>query len=259
MVEVPADFVKNKTEIEKTGLTLGSILTTKDVGKIYSKDDGITKPYCLHTEPGIPRRVGRNSKTSQLSWFDESWVDSFFKHIMTIIEFLEKPPSVIEVHPGTQQRKRNNIETLIFGLESLIVRLEKNLGIIPDIFIENRTPHIISSGQNIRLFNNILSSLDFCDRYSIGIILDIQQLYSKTKERFVEELWKIPHEIIKGFHIHELHRTPRIHGKIDWYAVREYVQSGSFKADLHILPEVHHMNQLIETYRFCTDFLGFYP
>jgi len=89
------------------------------------------------------------------------------------------------------------------------------------------------------------------------MILDIQQLYSKTKERFVEELWTIPHEIIMGYHIHQLHRTPAFDGKINWNSVREYIHSGKYESELHILPEVHHMNQLIETYTFCTGFLGF--
>jgi len=245
MIEIPGDFVKNKTETEKTGLSLGSILTNDSVLKIYSKEDGISKPYCLHTEPGIPRRIGRISKTCKLRWFDDSWLNLFFRHVMTIINFLGKSPAVIEVHPGTQQRKNNNMKSLAFGLETLMIRLEEKLGFIPNIFIENRTPHIISSGSDIGEFRDALSSLDFYDRYPIGIILDIQQLYSKTRGRFVEELWKIPHDIIRGFHIHELHRTPTLKGKIDWYAVREYIESENFKTDLHILPEVHHMNQLI--------------
>jgi hypothetical protein len=257
LVEVPADFVKNHSEIEKTGLSLGSMLTAKTVSKIYQKEDGISKPYCLHTEPGIPRRVGRNSKTSKLSWFDETWIDLFFNHVMTIVDFLGKPPAVIEVHPGTQQKRMNNIKSLILGLKSFVFRLEESLGFMPEIFIENRTPHIISSGNNIRLFRDELLSMDSCDELPIGVILDIQQLFSKTRERFVEELWTIPHEILRGFHIHQLHRTPTFEGKIDWNVVREFIHSGKFKSKLHILPEVHHMNQLLETHRFCTDFLGF--
>jgi len=257
MVEIPADFVKNQSEVSKTCLPLGSMLTTEYVGKIYDSEDGISKPYCLHTEPGIPRRVARTSITSKLRWFDQSWIDSFHNHVLSIIEFIGKPPTAIEVHPGTQQKKMNNLGSLIFGLKSFMIRLEDSIDCMPEIFIENRTPHIISSGYSIKTFRDELLSIDSNDGLPIGIILDIQQLYSKTKERFVEEIRTIPHDIIKGFHIHQLHRTPVSEGTIDWSVVREFIHSGKYKSKLHILPEVHHMNQLIETYSFCTDFLGF--
>jgi hypothetical protein len=257
LVEIPADFVKNYSETEKTGLSLGSMLTSKTVCKIYQKENGFSKAYCLHTEPGIPRRTPKNFKTSKLCWFDEVWIDAFLHHLVAIIDFLGKPPEVIEVHPGTKQKGLNSIKSLILGLELLMIHLKDSLNILPDIFIENRTPHIISSGANIRLFRDELMSIDLLKKHSIGIILDVQQLFSKARGRFVDELWKIPHEILRGFHIHQLHRTPTNEGKINWIAVRDFIHSGNFKSDLHILPEVHHMDQLLETYKFCTDFLGF--
>jgi len=56
---MPADFIKNKTEIELTGRELGATLTKEAVVALYepgspSKD----LAYILHTEPSLPRTDG---------------------------------------------------------------------------------------------------------------------------------------------------------------------------------------------------------
>ncbi len=59
-VEVPADFIKNKTEIEKTGLNLGDFLTEKAIAALYSEATNVPRKlkYIIHTEPSLARKDG---------------------------------------------------------------------------------------------------------------------------------------------------------------------------------------------------------
>jgi NAD(P)-dependent dehydrogenase (short-subunit alcohol dehydrogenase family) len=47
-----------------------------------------------------------------------------------------------------------------------------------------------------------------------GIVLDVQQLYTKTKGKFVEELLMIPDNCLKAFHIHTNHKWPKLNDEI---------------------------------------------
>jgi hypothetical protein len=58
-IEMPADFIKNKTEIELTGLDLGSTLTKEAVVALYEPGTPSKNlAYILHTEPSLPRTDG---------------------------------------------------------------------------------------------------------------------------------------------------------------------------------------------------------
>ena len=58
-IEMPADFIKNKTEIELTGLDLGCTLTKEAVVTLYDPGSPSRNlAYILHTEPSLPRTDG---------------------------------------------------------------------------------------------------------------------------------------------------------------------------------------------------------
>ena len=255
IIEIPGDFIKNKTEMSKTGFQLGKMLDTSAVCSLYTKTKGPKKPYILHTEPALPRRGDSSRITPKLKWFDVEWYQKFIDHVYTICNFLEDPLYAVEIHPGTPQNKQNNIGKFV----EAIIKMKDDLGEIgspsPLILIENRTPHIISSGKQIKQFSEQIEHV-VGNVKSIGIMLDVQQFYSKTRQDFPNELELIPPNILLGFHIHQKHRCPKLSGPINWELIRNYVQENFKHSSLLILPEVHHRKDLILTYRFCKNYLS---
>jgi hypothetical protein len=80
-------------------------------------------------------------------------------------------------------------------------------GTPPIILLENRTEQFLSTGHELARFATRIAQED--DLKSIaGIILDIQQLFTRTRSNFLDELRAIPPESVKGLHIHSEHRTP---------------------------------------------------
>lgn len=67
MVEIPADFIKNKTEETKTGLQVCSFLNEDTVKEIYTNDKQLNEiNYILHTEPVFSRNGMYGSCTPKL-------------------------------------------------------------------------------------------------------------------------------------------------------------------------------------------------
>lgn len=91
--------------------------------------------------------------------------------------------------------------------------------------------------------------------------MDIQQLYTATKKfnnNFKLEFDTIPDECLIGVHVHERHRKPcckHIPEDIWQYVADNHYWMGTKERPFHILPEVHHSNDVEGTYRFCKDFL----
>ncbi|WP_243670725.1 hypothetical protein [Methanoculleus chikugoensis] len=109
-IEIPADFIKNQTEVERTGgQEIGSMLTRSSVELLYEQDAALpgTLRYLLHTEPAIPRRTpphGRQA-TASLRWRDPGWVAGFGGDMLLEIEdVLGIPPEIIEIHPPGDRR-----------------------------------------------------------------------------------------------------------------------------------------------------------
>lgn len=96
-IEVPADFIKNKTEVQLTGKELGSVLTTEDVEKLYepgTPSDNVK--YILHTEPSLSRRNGTGTSiTPPLLWNDRKWVRDFVSMTIAISKRFEIPQGII--------------------------------------------------------------------------------------------------------------------------------------------------------------------
>ena len=85
-------------------------------------------------------------------------------------------------------------------------------------------------------------------------MLDVQQLFTKTKSRFLESLYAVPSDAVMGFHIHAKHRAPTDDDPIPWRNVFEWIRS--IDHPVLVNPEVHHGKQVPETIHFCRKMLG---
>jgi len=248
-IEVPADFIKNKTEVKKTGLNLGELLTEKAVLDLYKKDSLVDPSlrYILHTEPSLSRNDGYGiSNQAPLRWYDDKWVSEFINMLLVLARFLGSSPAIIEIHPGD---KRNSFENLLCAAACIKNRFKDEFRIEPGVFIENRTGQFISSGRDILGFWEFLCKNHHDLLKGVGVILDVQQLYTVTKEDFLQEFGLIPLESIKGVHIHYRHRCPDLSNEIPWNVVFAKLQS--LKDDLIINTEIHHKNKVKDAIGFC--------
>jgi hypothetical protein len=241
-VEVPADFIKNKTEVKLTGKALGSILSAQDIKQIYdsvapSKD----VKYILHTEPQLSRRNGKEATyTPQLKWYDKEWVNGFISMALAISKRFGIPPAGIEIHPGG---RHNTYKDLIRSIITIRDNFENSFKAIPFVVLENRTGQFVSNGEQIREFWQTLLSESRELMPNVGIVLDIQQLFTVTKNDFLKQISYIPQESVKRLHIHCKHRTPSVENKIPWAKVFGWIRE--IKHKLFLNPEVHHHSQAI--------------
>ena len=144
-VEVPADFVKNQTEIDKTGLELGDFLTKDAVAELYEQDRDVPKElkYILHTEPSLVRHDGYGIRyQAPLKWHDKEWRGQVVSMTLSISKFFSKPAAIIEIHPGD---KRNSFEDLVESMRLLVDKYDAEFKVKPLILLENRTGQFISS------------------------------------------------------------------------------------------------------------------
>jgi len=86
-----------------------------------------------------------------------------------------------------------------------------------------------------------------------GIVLDIQQLFTRTGSSFIKNLIMVPNDCIKALHIHIDHRMPILGDKIPWRLV--FSRISAILQDLIINPEIYQMNKVQETIKFCETFL----
>jgi len=252
-IEIPADFIKNKTEMKKTGLNLGDSLTEEAIVKLYQKDSSVPKElkYILHTEPSLIRhdRYGM-SYQAPLKWHNREWQEKFVAMTISISNFFSMPATVIEIHPGY---RRNSFQDIAMSTRLLLDRYREEFKVEPLILIENRTGQFISSGKEILYFWKFLSKKYPHLRRKMGIALDIQQLYTVTKKNFLKELEAIPLEALKGFHIHYKHRVPSPSNDIPWRPV--FSKIANIKNNAIINPEIHHRNRVNNAIEFCQRML----
>jgi hypothetical protein len=251
-VEVPADFVKNKTEVRLTGKKLGTILSAQDVKELYELGTpSANVKYILHTEPQFSRRNGKeHSHTPQLNWNDEEWVRDFINMALAISKRFGIPPVGIEIHPGG---KHNTYKDLVRSIITIRDKFEKSFQAIPFVVLENRTGQFVSNGEQINNLWQILLNESQELRKHVGIVLDIQQLFTVTKNDFLKQLSYIPHQSVKGLHIHCRHRTPSIENIIPWAKVFHWI--GKIEHKIFLNPEVHHHSQAKDTISFCNEMM----
>jgi hypothetical protein len=252
-VEVPSDLIKNGTEATKTNLQVGDFLTNEAIEILYDRD--LKNPgnlsYILHTEPSF-RRFDSYGLSYQppLKWYDAEWVNKLTNMIISLSKFFNFSPSIIEIHPGD---KRNTFDDILSSSLSIIKKYWEVFQVEPCILLENRTGQFISTGKDISELWGFL-----CENYpnlrnKFGVVLDIQQLFTVTKERFNTELESIPDEILGGFHIHHRHNVPHINNEIPWVDV--FNKISKLKKPIIINPEIHHKNKVNDAINFCKNML----
>ena len=255
MVEVPADFTKNQTEMKKSGLNIGEMLLSHEViESIYEREEFPSNKYILHTEPSLSRSYTFDKKkksfTPKLLWYDLDWLTNFKKQLFLTIEFFSASPKAIELHPGISNRGKNTIKAFAKAIQIIVNDIKSKFNLAPLIMIENRTGHIIQDGVSIASFWNYFKR-EFPNYTSnIGIILDIQQFYTVTKSHFLMQLNKIPFDAVCGAHIHTKHCAPNVHDVIPWKLVFNFLKKVNESRSLFILPEVHSISHLIKTMNF---------
>jgi hypothetical protein len=254
-VEVPGDLIKNKTESEATGLRLGDVVTDEHtISVLYRQDSAVPQElkYVLHTEPSLARSDAYGiSYQAPLMWHDREWATKFIEMVVAISRFLGKPADAIEIHPGD---RRNSFEHVITATESLLDKYGQEFKTKPLMLIENRTGQFISTGKEILGFWQFLCGQHPHLEKSIGVVLDIQQLYTRTKRDFVAEFDAIPAEAIKGLHVHCKHRVPDLSDEIPWRYIFHRV--ATLREPLIINPEIHHKNRVPDAIKFCRELLS---
>lgn len=253
LVEMPADFIKNKAEVELTGLDLGAFLDEGAAGRLYSACDEEITPgkYILRTEPSL---LGMESSgaahQARLCWADKKWVNRFAEMVLVIARRIGSAPSVVEIHPGDST---NTFADIIFGARVIRERLEKNLGVGPRVWLENRTGQIVQTGEDLAAFWQAVRAERGVFLW-LGVAVDADLLWAATRASFSSQLDAIPDEAVRALHVHRLHRTPGAADDIPWPLVfaRRFVHYKGFV----INPEVHHRSQVEATIRFCEQQLS---
>lgn len=252
-VEIPADLVKNQTEIDKTQLDLGRFLTREAIAELYERERNVPEElkYVLHTEPSLVRHDGYGIRyQAPLKWHDKEWRKQLVSMTLFISKFFNKPAAIIEVHPGD---RRNSFADLIESMSLFVDNYEEEFKVKPLVLLENRTAQFVSSGRDILHFWEHLSQNYSYLRNSVGIVLDVQQLYTVTKREFLKELEMIPLQALKGFHIHHKHSVPSLSDEIPWKAV--FAKIADLRTPVIINPEIHHKNRVEKAIKFCRDML----
>lgn len=252
LVEIPADFVKNKTEVKRTGLEMGSPLTPAAIAELYDAETGPAPlPYILHTEPSLPRMDAYGVRSQvRLCWYDREWTESVVEMIARIADQLGAAPAAVEIHPGD---RRNREEDLVRAMVAIRAAFEERFGAAPAVLLENRTGQLVQDGASIGQFWDCLrsSAPDLAD--DCGVVLDVQQLFTVTRGRFPGDLVALPLDALKAFHVHALHRAPGLDDPIPWQDVFSFI--GRLDGPLMINPEVHHLGQVEATIAFCRAML----
>jgi hypothetical protein len=252
-IEVPADFAKSCKPLGKEAIS-----------NLYERDGDILPEelkYILHTEPVLKGH-------DVLKWSDKGWLDKFANMLIFLSEFLGKPASIIEIHPG--DRRKNFFSNIVKSISFLLDKYSEAFGVEPLILLENRTEQRISRGREIRDFWNFISNncSDLKDKF--GIVLDVQQLYTRERRdlekklktiqleilhaRFVKAFDIIPSEALKGFHIHCKHKAPDQHNEIPWKLVFDRIKR--LEGHIIINPEVLNEKWVEPTIKFCEGLLS---
>jgi len=252
-IEMPCDFIKNKTEIKLTGLEMCSIPDKEAIEKIYSSNynPNAKIKYILHTEPMLSRRdLDNKNYTAKLKWYDDKWLDDFISMLISVIKFLKITPYAIEIHPG---KRKNTYGNIFFAATKIIKDIFKVFNYKPLILLENRTGHFISNCKEVSEFMYLLEKQKSDYKNHINFVLDIYQLYKSTKDTFENDLKLIPFNSLKAYHIHTNHSAPDISDEIPWKFVFDQIKE--VKNPIIINPEVFHEKNVRKTIDFCNNLL----
>lgn len=248
LVELPADLVKKRSEVIRTGLAIGCFLDRSAIARVYRADSVIAnRKLVFHTEPQI-------TSGCRLCWHDGSWLRSFLEMQLALSEHLGVCPAAIEIHPG---RRPNTVQDIIGAVRALIGTFGNRYGAPPMILLENRTEHVASDGQSIATLWHAANACGSGISEHFGIVLDIQQLFTQTKKcpaAFLHSLAEIPDEALRGFHVHRRHQAPRVHDGIPWPEV--FCRIRKLSRDVLINPEVLARGHVSGALEFCRQMLS---
>ncbi len=254
-IEVPGDFIKNKTEVERTGQDIGSMLTRSSIEELYQQEADLPRlpGYSLHTEPGIPRRRdphGRQVK-ADLRWHDPEWVIALGDMLLEIGDFLGAPPAIIEIHPGG---RKNSHADIAAGMHALIAAHQSAFGVEPRILLENHRDQNISTGNQMRAFWETLITHHPEIVRLAGIALDPGHLHAVTREDFLQSLRRIPPEALRSIHVHTNLRPPSITDDVPWPEVFSAIRDLPERP--YIKPVIYQKNKVAEAIDFCEGMLA---
>ncbi len=149
--------------------------------------------------------------------------------------------------------RRNSIDDIINAVRFIQQNFHAGFATWPLILLENRTEQFLSTGHGLAMFATRIAQEDDL-KSTVGIVLDIQQLFTRTRNNFLDELPAIPTGSVKGLHIHSKHRTPSESDPIPWRDVFAWIKD--IPDGVIINPEVHHRKQVHETIQFCEEMMG---
>ena len=200
----------------------------------------------LHTEPSLPRTDGYGlSHQPAIQWYVPEWVSRLTEMLLFVARHLSLPPALIEIHPGDT---RNSIDDIINAVRFIQQTFHSEFATRPLILLENRTEQFLSTGHELAEHATRIAQEDDL-KSTAGIILDIQQLFTRTRGSFLDELRAIPIGSVKGLHIQSKHRTPSESDPIPWRDVFSWIKD--IPDGIIINPEVHHRKQVHETIQSC--------
>ncbi len=105
--------------------------------------------------------------------------------LISISKHFNVPPMVVEIHPGgSKVRSKISYDHLIEGSIKIIQGYDKYFSQPPLelILLENRTGQLISTGEDLARFWETASAAVRDIIHRLGIVLDIQQLFTSLNE-----------------------------------------------------------------------------
>jgi hypothetical protein len=253
-VEVPADMVKNRTEVERTGQDIGSFLSRASIEEIYVQDEALPKGvrYILHTEPSVPRtdQYGLMAQTP-LRWYDDAWVTAFVDMMIEIQDFLGRPAEAIEIHSGD---RRNSFTDIALAVSSIVEAHHSAFGQEPLVLMVNRPGQVVSDGGTAsEAWHYVSENLPelLC---SFGLALDLHHLYTARKGDLIPSLRQVPPEAVAAFHIHYRHQLPSPYDPLPWTEVFDYIRG--IEGRVLIKTEIRRADRVGEAVAFCRPMLA---
>jgi hypothetical protein len=253
-IEIPADFIKNRTEVERTGQDIGSILKRSSVELLYERETAVpgSLAYILHTEPAIPRRDQHGRQVQvDLRWRDREWLAAFGDMLLDIEDHLGIPPDIIEIHPGS---RKNTHADIVTAMHTLIVAHWNAFGVEPLVLLENHTDQGISTASQMQAFWETLRERHPEIASLAGIALDPWHLRAAAKGEFPGSLHRVPPAALQAFHIHNNLMPPSAADTIPWREVFSAIES--LPARPRIKPVVYQKSRVAEAIAFCEEMLA---
>ena len=115
------------------------------------------------------------------------WVSRLTEMLLFVAHHLSLP-ALIEIHPGDT---RNSVDDIVNAVRFIQRNFHSEFDTCPLILLENRTEQFLSTGHQLASFATRIAQEDDL-KSTIGIVLDIQQLFTRTKGNFLDELHAIP-------------------------------------------------------------------